>query len=65
MAWYRAYFLNNNRHISDVAEFQSTSDEQAMIDAHALLAKRAYHVAVELWQEARPILLYPQALAAA
>lgn len=63
MAWYRAYFLNNDRRISDVAEFQSTSDEQATIDAHQLLAKRVRHIAVEIWQEARPIFLSPRALA--
>jgi hypothetical protein len=63
MAWYRAYFLNGNRHISDVEEFKSGSDEQALEQARDLLAARHEHYAVELWQEARPVYLYPQQFA--
>jgi hypothetical protein len=63
MAWYRAYFLNQNRHISDVEEFKSASDDQAMAQARDLLAQRQEHFAFELWQEARPVYLYPQKLA--
>ncbi len=60
MAWYRAYFLNGKRHISDVEEFKSGSDELAMVQARDLLAQRREHFAFELWQEARPVYLDPQ-----
>ena len=59
MSWYRAYFLNDNRRISDVEEFRSPSDEQALIQAQSLLSARGIFLAFELWQDARPILLYP------
>jgi hypothetical protein len=64
MAWYRVYFLNERRRISDVAEIRSPSDEQALDDARALLTRRGTFSAFELWQEARPIFLYPQSQAA-
>lgn len=64
MAWYRAYFLNDKRSISDVEEFKSESDEQALARARVMLAARASFVAVEIWQEARPVSLYPQSVAA-
>jgi hypothetical protein len=65
MAWYRAYFLNSNRRISDVEEFKSDSDDQALAKAHDLLANhRKTFMAVELWQEARPVSLYAQSRAA-
>jgi hypothetical protein len=64
MAWYRAYFLNQKRRISDVEEFKSGSDDEAMTHAHTMLATRAAFIAVELWQEARPVFLYPQHQAA-
>ncbi|HEV8015353.1 MAG TPA: hypothetical protein VGP48_07450 [Stellaceae bacterium] len=57
MAWYRAYFINRKRRICDVQEFRSDSDEQALTEAHDMLAQRAHLVAVELWQEARPVFL--------
>ena len=60
MAWYRAYFLNNSRRISDVEEFRSASDEQALQQAQSLLSARGIFTAFELWQEARPIFLYPK-----
>ncbi len=65
MAWYRVYFLNNKRRISDVEEFASASDEQALDRAQELLNDRRYFMGVELWQGARPIYLYPQGVAAA
>jgi hypothetical protein len=65
MSWYRAYFLNANRRISDVEEFASTSDAQALDHAQALLTDRGHFMGVELWQGARPIYLYPQGAAAA
>ena len=64
MAWYRVYFLNNSRRISDVAEIRSSSDQQALDDARALLTRRGDFPAFELWQEARPIFLFPQTQAA-
>jgi hypothetical protein len=64
MSWYRAYFLNANRRISDVEEFASLSDEQALDRAQALLTDRRHFKAVELWQGARPIYLHPQGIAA-
>lgn len=64
MSWYRAYFLNANRRISDVAEFASASDAQALDQAQALLTDRAHFAGVELWQGARPIFLGPQVAAA-
>jgi len=64
MSWYRAYFLNANRRISDVEEFVSLSDEQALDRAQALLTDRRHFSAVELWQGARPIYLHPQGIAA-
>lgn len=64
MNWYRAYFLNANRRISDVEEFASASDTQALDRAQALLSDRRHFKGVELWQGARPIYLYPQGLAA-
>lgn len=60
MAWYRAYFLNNSRRISDVAEFRCASDEQALEQAQSMLSARRIFMAFELWQDARPILLYPK-----
>jgi hypothetical protein len=60
MAWYRAYFLNRSRRISDVEEFRSASDDQALDEAQCLLTRRANFMGFELWQEARPIVLYPQ-----
>jgi hypothetical protein len=63
MAWYRAYFLNNSRRISDVEEFACASDEQALDRAQELLTRRGRFRGVELWQGARPILLQPQAAA--
>jgi hypothetical protein len=65
MAWYRAYFLNDCRRIVDVEEFRSASDELALGRAHDLLALRGRFRAFELWQEARPVLLYPQSRPAA
>jgi hypothetical protein len=59
MAWYRAYFLNNTRRITDVEEFRSPSDEQALKQANLLLCARGIFMAFELWQEARPVFLYP------
>jgi hypothetical protein len=64
MSWYRAYFLNANRRISDVEEFASVSDEQALDRARALLTNRGPFLGVELWQGARPIYLHPQGIAA-
>lgn len=64
MSWYRAYFLNANRRISDVEEFASASDEQALDRAQALLTNRGNFLGVELWQGARPIYLHPQDVAA-
>jgi len=60
MAWYRVYFLNQRHRISDVAEFKSVSDEQAMIHAEVLLANRRYFIGVEVWQDARPVSLFPR-----
>jgi hypothetical protein len=65
MSWYRAYFLNANRRISDVEEFASLSDEQALDRAQAFLTDRRHCLGVELWQGARPIYLHPQGIAAA
>ena len=64
MSWYRAYFLNASRRISDVEEFTSASDEQALDRAQALLTDRRHFTGVELWQGARPIYLCPQGIAA-
>lgn len=64
MSWYRAYFLNANRRISDFAEFTSASDAQALDRARALLTDRGHFSAVELWQGARAIYLNPQGVAA-
>ena len=64
MSWYRAYFLNANRRISDVEEFASASDAQALDRAQALLTDRSHFAGVELWQGARPIYLNAQAVAA-
>ena len=61
MAWYRAYFLNSKRRISDVEEFKGDSDIDALAQANEMLTTRKGFVAIELWQEARPVLLYPQA----
>jgi hypothetical protein len=60
MAWYRAYFLNGSRRISDVEEFPSPSDDQALGEAQSRLAHRGSFMGVELWQGARPVFLYPQ-----
>ena len=57
MAWYRAYFLNGRRRISDVHEFRSESDEQALVEARAMLTKRERFLGIELWQEERPVFL--------
>ncbi len=65
MSWYRAYFLNNNRRISDVEEFASGSDQLALDRAQELLADRRHFAGVEVWQGARPIYLNPQGVAAA
>lgn len=65
MSWYRAYFLNNARRISDVEEFASGSDQQALDRAQELLADRRHFAGVEVWQGARPIALAPQGVAAA
>lgn len=64
MSWYRAYFLNANRRISDVAEFASASDAQALDRAQALLSDRGHFAGVELWQGARPIHLNSRGVAA-
>jgi len=64
MSWYRAYFLNAQRRISDVAEFASASDEQALDRAQTLLTDRGHFAGVELWQGARPVYLGPQVAAA-
>jgi hypothetical protein len=64
MSWYRAYFLNAKRRISDVAEFVSASDAQALDRAQALLTDRGHFTAVEVWQGARAVSLYPQVVAA-
>lgn len=60
MSWYRAYFLNDRRRIADVEEFRSNSDAQAVEQAEALTASRRDAFGFELWQGARPIVLYPQ-----
>lgn len=60
MSWYRAYFLNDRRRIADVEEFRSGSDAQAVERAQALTLGRRDAIGFELWQEARPIILYPQ-----
>lgn len=65
MAWYRAYLLNDRRRIVDVEEFRSESDESALDAARAVLKRRGNFPAFELWQEARPISLYPHGPAAA
>lgn len=65
MSWYRAYFLNDRRSIVDVEEFRSASDALALEAAWALLRRRGNFPAFELWQEARPISLYPQGQAIA
>jgi hypothetical protein len=64
MAWYRAYFLNDSRRISDVEEFRSVSDDEALGQAQSLLTRRGNFMGFELWQGARPIWLYPQSRAA-
>jgi hypothetical protein len=63
MSWYRAYFLNDSRRISDVAEFASASDDSALDQARALLTGRSRFIGFELWQESRPVLLHPQPVA--
>jgi hypothetical protein len=64
MSWYRAYFLNANHRISDVEEFASLSDTQALDRAQALLTDRRHFAGVELWQGARPVFIQPQTVAA-
>ncbi len=64
MSWYRVYFLNDRRRIVDVNEIRSESDERALAQARALITSRGNFSAFELWQEARPIFLYPQHQAA-
>jgi hypothetical protein len=64
MSWYRVYFLNANRRISDVEEFASASDALALDRAQALLTDRGHFAGVELWQGARPIYLCLQGAAA-
>lgn len=65
MAWYRAYLLNDSRRIVDVEEFRSESDASALDAAWAVLKRRGNFPAFELWQEARPISLYPRGPAVA
>jgi hypothetical protein len=64
VAWYRVYFLNSRHRIVDVDEYRSDSDDSALGQARALLARRGNFSAFELWQEARPVQLWPRYQAA-
>ena len=59
MSWYRVYFLNGQRRICDVAEFRSPSNETALQHGRKLLQNRPYFCGIELWQENRPVFIYP------
>ena len=65
MNWYRAFFVSKERHICEVVEYLSASDEAALQHGRNLLTARPEFAGIEIWQGARPLLLYPQGHAAA
>ncbi|HEX3970350.1 MAG TPA: hypothetical protein VHX19_03450 [Stellaceae bacterium] len=60
MNWYRAYFVSKERRICEVVEYVSPSDAAALDHGRGLLTTRPEFAGIEIWQGARPLLLYPQ-----
>jgi hypothetical protein len=60
MNWYRAYFVSKERRICEVVEYVSGSDDAALNHGRGLLTTRPEFAGIEIWQGARPLLLYPQ-----
>lgn len=60
MNWYRAFFVSKERRICEVVEYLSASDDEALDHGRSLLTTRPEFAGVEIWQGARPLLLYPQ-----
>ena len=60
MNWYRAYFVSKERRICEVVEYASSSDDAALDHGRGLLTTRPEFAGIEIWQGARPLLLYPQ-----
>jgi len=60
MNWYRAYFVSKERRICEVVEYMSASDDEALGHGRGLLTTRPEFAGIEIWQGARPLLLYPQ-----
>ena len=65
MNWYRAFFVSKERHICEVVEYLSASDDAALHHGRDVLTGRPEFAGIEIWQGARPLLLYPQGHAAA
>jgi hypothetical protein len=60
MNWYRAYFVSKERRICEVTEYLGASDDEALHHGRTLLTARPEFAGIEIWQGARPVLLYPQ-----
>jgi hypothetical protein len=60
MNWYRAYFVSRERRICEVVEYISACDNAALDHGRGLLSTRPEFAGIEIWQGARPVLLYPQ-----
>ncbi len=65
MDWYRAFFVSKQRRICEVVEYLSASDDAALDHGRGLLTARPEFAGIEIWQGARPLLLYPLGHAAA
>jgi hypothetical protein len=59
MNWYRAYFVSKERRICEVVEYVSPCDDAALDHGRDLLTTRPEFAGIEVWQGARPLLLYP------
>jgi hypothetical protein len=60
MNWYRAYFVSKDRRICEAVEYVCACDDSAVDHGRGLLTERPEFAGIEIWQGARPLLLYPQ-----
>lgn len=53
MRGYRCYLLASDKHIRDVCEFRSPSDDEAVAAARQYAASRDFYSNIEIWDGAR------------
>jgi len=61
--WYRAYLLGPNYSITAVEEFGAEHDIDAVTRVNGLALAGSEFAGFELWQEERPVMLYPKSKA--